>query len=72
MSKFRKYDLTIILPAYNEENNLEKCIRETIKAVNLLNVSYEIIIVENGSKDNTFNIAQKLAEEYSFINLVHM
>ena len=72
MSESKKYDLTIVLPAYNEENNLEKCIRETVKTVNALNVSYEIIIVENGSKDNTFKIARKLAEEHPFINVVHM
>jgi len=72
MSNSPKYDLTIILPAYNEESNLEKCIRETVKAVDSLNASYEIIIVENGSKDNTFKIAQKLAEEYPVIRPIHM
>ena len=72
MSASQKYELSIILPAYNEEKNLEKCVRETIKALDALSASYEIIIAENGSKDNTFKIARKLAEEYPFINSIHM
>ena len=50
------FDVSIILPAYNEEKSLEYCINETIKTANFENISYEIIIVENGSIDNTFKI----------------
>jgi len=72
MPKDTEYDLTIILPAYNEEENLEKCIDETIKSVNQLKKSYEIIIIENGSKDKTFEIAKKIADKYSFVIAVHL
>ena len=51
MTNFNKTDLTILLPAYNEENNLEKCVSETVTTINSLNYSYEIIVIENGSKD---------------------
>ena len=72
MSKDIEYDLTIILPAYNEEENLEKCMQETIKSINQLKKSYEVIIIENGSKDKTFEIAKKIAEKYSFVTAVHL
>lgn len=72
MSKDMDYDLTVILPAYNEEENLEKCVHETIKSFNQLKKSYEIIIIENGSKDKTFEIAKKLVESHSFITAVHL
>jgi glycosyltransferase AglD len=65
-------DLTIILPAYNEENNLEKCIDETITTIDSLDYSYEIIVVENGSKDNTFKIAQDLSKKYPNVIPIHI
>jgi glycosyltransferase involved in cell wall biosynthesis len=65
-------DLTILLPAYNEENNLEKCIDETVTTINSLDYSYEIIVIENGSKDNTFKIAQELSKNYSNIVPIHI
>tara|TARA_B100001559_G_C16501360_1_gene623503 strand:- start:2264 stop:2974 length:711 start_codon:yes stop_codon:yes gene_type:complete len=64
--------LSIILPAYNEENGLEKCVNETIKTVNSENISYEIIIVENGSTDNTYKIAQQISKNFNFISVVHL
>ena len=66
------YDLTILLIAYNEENFLENCVKEVIQAVTPLRLKYEILIVENGSSDNTFNIAKKLSDEFPFIVAVHL
>jgi len=72
MSDSNLVDLTILLPAYNEENNLEKCIDETVTTINSLDYSYEIIVIENGSKDNTFRIAQELSKNYSNIVPIHI
>ncbi len=55
------YDLTILLIAYNEESFLENCVRKVIQVITPLDLKYEIVIVENGSTDNTFNIAKKLS-----------
>lgn len=65
-------DVTILLPAYNEEKRLEICVNETIKIFESLNVNYEIIIVENGSTDHTFEIAQKAANKFHFIKAIHL
>ncbi|SVD22177.1 uncharacterized protein METZ01_LOCUS375031 [marine metagenome] len=67
-----EYDLTVLLIAYNEENFLENCVKEVIQAVTPLRLKYEILIVENGSSDNTFNIAKKLSDEFPFIVAVHL
>ena len=48
--------LSIILPCYNEELSIKKLIRECL---NIINDEIEIIIVDNGSNDNTFEILQK-------------
>ena len=66
------YDLTILLIAYNEESFLENCVRKVIQVITPLDLKYEIVIVENGSTDNTFNIAKKLSNEFPFIVAVHL
>lgn len=45
--------ISVIIPAYNEEKN----IRETIERVRNTGSDYEIIVVDDGSKDNTYKAA---------------
>lgn len=71
MENLNQCELTIVLPAYNEDKRLEKCINKTIKTANLLNIKYEIIISENGSTDTTYEIAENLSKKYDFIHLLH-
>lgn len=53
---------SIIIPAHNEAENLEKFIQQFVEELAALvrYVDYEIIIVENGSTDNTLKVAQLL------------
>jgi len=50
--------LSIIIPVYNEENNIYKVI-DSIKKIHLPNVEKEIIIVDDGSWDGTSGILKK-------------
>jgi len=55
------HKLSIVIPAYNERNTIEAII-EKIKAVNLGNgIEKEIIVVDDGSKDGTREIIQRIA-----------
>ena len=49
--------LSIIIPAYNEEKTIEKILDKVLKVK--LPLEKEIIIVDDNSSDNTFNILQK-------------
>lgn len=51
--------ISVIIPAYNEEKNLPKIIK-SLRNQNPKN--FEIIVVDNNSKDNSFNVAKKLAD----------
>lgn len=54
--------LSVIIPCYNEEAVLEITYHALSKELKKLSRDYEIIFVNDGSKDNTFSIIQKIAE----------
>ena len=56
-----KQFFSVIVPAHNEEKDLTATIAG-LKSQNYPADRYEVIIVENGSSDRTFEIAQRLAE----------
>jgi glycosyltransferase involved in cell wall biosynthesis len=65
--------VAIIIPAYNEEKFIEKsilCLEKYLK-LNLNKFNIKILISEDGSIDNTFNIITRLAEEYDNISIRH-
>lgn len=51
--------ISVVIPAYNEENAIEKTILEIKKVLNKKNIDFEIIVVNDGSKDQTGIIAEK-------------
>jgi dolichol-phosphate mannosyltransferase len=55
--------LSIVLPAYNEEGNIERVVREAAAAVTPLVPSHEIVVVDDGSRDATADILARLAAE---------
>lgn len=60
-----KMDTTIILPTYNEAENIKKIVLE------ILNLGLQIIIVDDNSPDGTGRIADELARKYNNVNVIH-
>ena len=60
---------SIVVPARNEEKNIENCI-VSLSELNFNDNEYEIIIVDDDSTDNTKNIIQGLSEEISNLRLI--
>ena len=57
--------LTIIIPAYNEENTLASVVEHVREA--FTDASYEIIVVDDGSTDSTGNVAESLKDSHTQI-----
>ena len=55
-----KPELSIVIPVYNEEKNLEPLFERLTKTLDKLNRTYEIIFTNDGSKDKSFEILEKL------------
>lgn len=60
--------ISVIVPAYNMENYLEKCL-DSIKNQTYQNL--EVIVVDDGSKDSTLKIAKRYAIEDSRFVVIH-
>ncbi len=54
--------LTIIVPAYNEEKNVRPFYDEVLPFLNSPDYQYQILYINDGSKDNTLSEIKKLAE----------
>lgn len=65
-----KMKLSIIVPVYNVADYLPKCL-DSLLAQNLPQNEYEIIVVNDGSTDNSGNIVQQYADKYANITLIN-
>lgn len=66
-----KKRLTIMVPAFNEEENLENTIREIKSGIGKNLTNYEIIIFDDGSTDKTGQIANTLSKADKKIRVIH-
>ncbi len=53
--------LSVVIPAYNEEPNVEPCYRELVGVLSGLGHAFEVIVVDDGSTDGTFAALGALA-----------
>jgi len=59
--------ISVIIPAYNEEKTIVATIKETIKAINnIKGLNYELIIVDDGSIDNTYAVVKQLTYQLAY------
>ena len=57
--------LSLVFPAYNEENRLSPALEKAVNFFSSLNIKYEIIIVNDGSKDKTLELIKNEIKKYS-------
>ena len=63
-------ELSVVVPLYNEEESLRPLYRSITNAVAPLGVSYEIVFVDDGSRDATVRIADEIARADARVCLV--
>lgn len=57
-------ELSVVLPAYNEEPNIDRVVRQVIAYLDPKGIDYEVLPVNDGSKDRTGEILDALAREF--------
>lgn len=63
--------LTIFFPCYNEEENVERVVRQAVEVGRQVADDLEVIAVNDGSKDRTGEVIDKLAEEIPEFRAAH-
>ena len=63
-------DLSIIIPAHNEDENVTTLCRELTGVLSVLKKTYEIIFIDDGSTDRTFSILANLAKENGDVRVI--
>ncbi len=63
-------DLSVILPCFNEEENIERTSREVLAWFDAENISGELVVTDDGSTDQSAKILQSLSSEDTRVSVV--
>ena len=64
--------LSIIIPAYNEGAHIERIIRDIHEQLQVVESDFEIVVVDNGSSDDTPSVLLALSKEMPRLHAVHV
>jgi glycosyltransferase involved in cell wall biosynthesis len=64
MSSFLIKELSVFYPCYNEEKNIKNTVSKTIPVLEKIAQKWEIILVNDGSKDNTGKVLEEIKKKY--------
>lgn len=63
--------ISVVIPAFNEEQTIEGVVKDALKNLILLTKDYEIVLVDDGSSDNTPKIIDKLSRKSKKVRAIH-
>ncbi len=64
--------LSVFFPAYYDEKNIEKVVTKAVEVLEEIRLNdYEVTIIEDGSPDKTGEVADKLAERFPKVKVIH-
>ncbi|MDP3065016.1 MAG: glycosyltransferase, partial [Chloroflexota bacterium] len=68
-----KPTVEVVIPVYNEERDLPKCVERLLKFLyERLPNPWRILIADNGSTDRTMQVAEELAQKYELVGYYHL
>lgn len=62
--------LSIVIPARNESENIGKTVRSLMERMELENIKFEIVVVDDGSTDTTASVVKRMAEQDHRVRLI--
>jgi dolichyl-phosphate beta-glucosyltransferase len=62
--------LSIVIPAHNEQNRLPATLEQILHFLKQQSFTSEVIVVENGSTDTTYEVAQQFAKQYENLRVI--
>ncbi len=71
MAEVSRPFLSVLIPAYNEEAGLTDCVERVLTKLDELDIEAEVLIVNDGSRDRTGEIANELAAKHRQVRALH-
>ena len=65
-------EVSIVMPAYNEEANLEKTVRECLETLEKEQIPGEVVVTNDGSQDGTLHILERLSEAFQSVRYIDL
>lgn len=72
MMKENKIDLSLVIPVYNEQENLDQLYTEITASCKELNKSYQIVFVDDGSTDNSLEVLIRIQKKDPVVRVVSL
>ena len=66
-----KVDLSVVMPVFNEEDNLEPLMMELNDVLEKTGRSFEVLCVDDCSTDNSAGVIRKLQQTRPYLRVVH-
>jgi len=66
-----RISLTAFFPAYNDQHTIEGIVRTVAEEIRKVTSDFEVLVVDDGSKDETGTILDQLAVELPFLRVIH-
>jgi dolichyl-phosphate beta-glucosyltransferase len=63
------HDLTLVIPAYNEENRLPRTLRQLREYLDQWGINYRVVVADDGSRDGTPQVASGFGPRFSTLSL---
>ena len=70
--RMAELQVSVVIPVYNEEQNLPELLRRTADAMQKTGRTYEVILIDDGSRDKSLPILKETAEKDSHIVVVEL
>ena len=70
--KKNKCDLSLVIPVFNEQENLDQLYKEITVSCKKLNKSYEVIFIDDGSTDDSLNVLIRLQKRDPRIRVIRL
>jgi len=66
-----RISLTAFFPAYNDQHSIESIVRTVAQEMRKVTDDFEVLVVDDGSKDQTGILLDRLATELPFLRVIH-
>lgn len=63
--------LSVFLPAFNEEDSIAPAVEGVVKVLKSLDIDWEVLVINDGSKDKTAEVVKSLEEKYPNVRLIN-